>query len=102
MVFAFALIGAVVALIPLASFILIPMEVYLVYKIADRHNAFEFVPFLLVSAALVPISGVLKGLATMLQGFPVLGQIANSLVAFGFIMAIGSLAERYYSGRSKA
>jgi hypothetical protein len=60
---AFALIGAVIALIPGASFILIPME------------------------------GILTP--------PLIGQIANSLVAFGFIMAVGSLTEQHYAKRSR-
>lgn len=101
MTFAFALIGALVAFIPGASFILIPMEVFLVYKIASSHNAFEFGPFIVMTAALVTISTFLKGLATFLHGVPILGQFANSLVAFCFILVIGVLAEQYYASRSR-
>jgi hypothetical protein len=102
MVFVFAIIGAIVAFFPGASFILIPMEVFLIYKIARRHNAFDFPIFIVMMAALMPISGFLKGLATFLQVIPVIGQIANSLVAFGFIIAVGLLAEQFYANRSKA
>jgi hypothetical protein len=101
MVFAFASIGAVISLIPGASFILIPLEVYLIYQIATKHNAFEFGPFLAMSAALVTISAFLKGLATFLHAIPLIGQLANSLVAFGFIWFVGLLAEQYYANRSR-
>ena len=97
----FALIGGVVALIPGASFILIPMEVFLIYQIAAKHNAFEFGPFIVMTAALVTISAFLKGLATFLHALPIIGQIANSFVAFGFIMVVGLLAEQYYANRTR-
>jgi hypothetical protein len=100
MVLKFALLGAVVALIPGAAFILIPMELFMLYQIAGKHNAFEMAPFLGMSAALVTISVFLKGLATFLHLIPGLGQIANSLVAFGFISVVGTLAEQYYSNRA--
>lgn len=102
MVLTFAWIGAVIAFIPGASFILIPAEVLLIYKIASKYNAFEFFPFITMTAALVTISAFLKGLATFLHTLPVFGQIANSLVAFGFISVVGLLAEQYYAKRSQA
>ncbi len=97
MVLKYALIGAVIALVPGASVLLIPMEVYMVYQIAAKNNSFEFVPFMVMSAALVTISGSLKGLVTLLHGILVLGQIINAGVAFGFIMAVGFVAEKYYA-----
>jgi hypothetical protein len=102
MILTFALIGAVVALFPMASFILIPMEVALLYQIASKYNAFELGPFLAMTAALVTISTLLKGLASILHFIPVFGQVANSLVAFGFISLVGTLAERHYANRSRA
>jgi hypothetical protein len=102
MVLMFAWIGAVIALVPGASFILIPMEIILLYQIASKHNAFELAPFLAMTAALVTISAFLKGLATFLHAIPIFGQIANSLVAFGFIYIVGLLAERHYSNRARA
>jgi hypothetical protein len=102
MVLTLAWIGAAVAFVPGASFILIPMEVFMVYRIASKHNAFEFGPFIVMTAAVVSISVFLKGLATFLHALPVIGQLANSLVAFGFIFVLGLLAERHYSSRPKA
>lgn len=97
MIFAFALIGAVVGFIPGGSFLLIPMEVCLLYRIMNKHNAFDWMPFFGTAAMLCGVSAVLKGLASLSQAVPVIGQIANSLVAFGFIMAFGTLAEQHYS-----
>jgi hypothetical protein len=99
MIFGFAVLGAVVALIPGASFLLIPMEVFLLYKVATRYNAFEFSNFLGWAVALVGVSTALKGLASLLHVIPVVGQITNSIIAFSFIMLIGNLAEKHYSTR---
>lgn len=100
MVQKFAIAGAVVGFIPGGSFILIPMEVYLIYQIARRHNAFEPLPFVAMAAALVTISGFLKGLATFLHALPLIGQVANSVVAGGFILIVGTAAEQYYSRKA--
>lgn len=99
MIFIFALIGAVVALIPGASFLLIPLELIMLYLISVQHKAFELGQFLAMSAAMITISGFLKGLASFLHGIPLLGQLANSLVAGGFILIIGLLAQQYYAGQ---
>jgi hypothetical protein len=101
MVVVFAIVGAFVALIPGASFILIPMELFMVYMIAHRHGAVDFVPFIVMSAAIVTISTFLKGLATFLHVVPVVGQLANSLVALGFILLLGLLAEQFYAARAR-
>lgn len=77
MILGFALIGAVVAFIPGGSFLLIPMEVFLLFKIARKYDAFEMTKFIAISVPLIGISVFLKGLATFLQAVPVLGQFAN-------------------------
>lgn len=100
MVLAFAAIGAVVALIPGASFFLIPLELFMLYQIAEKHNAFELPTFLAMCAAIVTTSAFLKGLASFLHAIPIVGQLANSLVAAVFIAVVGLLAEKYYSGKA--
>lgn len=97
MIFKFAVFGGLVAFIPGASFILIPLELHIVYKIADKYNSFELFPFIMMSAAIISISFFLKGLASFLHPFPIIGQFANSIVAFGFILILGRLAEKHYS-----
>jgi hypothetical protein len=72
----------------------------MIYQIADKHNAFELPTFLGMSAAIVTTSAFLKGLATFLHAIPIVGQLANSMVAFAFIAVVGSLAEKYYSGKA--
>ena len=99
MTVALAFIGAVVAFIPGGAFLLIPMELFLLYSIMKKYNAFDFIPFIGLSAALICVSGFLKGLAFFLNGIPIIGQLANSFVAFAFIMAIGYMAEDHYKKR---
>lgn len=101
MVLAFAIVGGLIAAVPFASFILIPMEWYLVYTIAQRHRAFELAPFAGVCAAIFTISAFLKGLATFLHFLVGIGQLANMVVAFVFILIIGNLAEKYYAGKAR-
>ncbi len=95
----FACIGGIIALVPGASFLLITMEVFLIYKIASKHSAFDLIHFLIASAALVTVSIVLKSLASFLHVIPVVGQLANGIVACAFILAVGNLAEEHYSKR---
>lgn len=101
MIFGFAAIGALVAFIPGASFVLIPLELIMLYLIADKNNAFELPPFLAMGAGIATMSAFLKGLASLLHILPGVGQIANSLVAFAFIAVVGALAEKYYGGKAK-
>lgn len=100
MVLKYAIIGAIVALVPMASFVLIPMEVYMVYKIATRHQAFDLVHFAVFAAALVAVSTILKGMATYLHVIVGIGQLANAGIAFFFILALGAVAEKHYEGQS--
>ncbi len=99
MIFIFAIIGAFLAIIPGASFLLIPLELLMLYLIANKHEVFELGEFLAISAALITISGFLKGLASFLHSVPVLGQLANSLVAGGFILIVGWLAQQHYASK---
>ncbi|MBO9341841.1 MAG: zinc ribbon domain-containing protein [Roseiflexus sp.] len=92
----FATIGALIALIPGASFLLIILEAFLSYSIARRHN----VPVLngiSIIGALITGSIVLKALASFLHVFLGIGQLANALVAFGFIVMFGNLVDQFFA-----
>ncbi len=101
MVMHYAIIGALVAFLPGASFFLIPLEVWLVYRIAIHHHAYEFGTFITLATGLATISMFLKALAALLHFLPLVGQIANSLVAFGFILILGSVAEQHYEKKAR-
>lgn len=101
MIFMFAIVGAVVAFLPAASFFLIPLELFLIHRIADRYGQFELAPFLAMAAALFTFSAFLKGAASLLHWIPLLGQLANSGIAFVFILIVGNLAESYYQGKAR-
>lgn len=94
--YVFATIGALIALIPGASFLLIILEAYLSYSIARRHN----VPVLNgvgIIGALITGSVILKALASFLHIFLGIGQLANALVAFGFIVVFGNLVDQFFA-----
>jgi uncharacterized protein (DUF697 family) len=98
----FAVIGAFIALIPVpgTSFLLIPMEIFLLYKIMKAYSAFDIPIFVAVAAGLTTASAFLKGVAFWLYFIVGLGSIANAIVAFGFIMAFGSIANHYYIAKT--
>lgn len=101
MVYKYAWAGAFVALLPLASFFLIPLELFMIYRIADRNGRFELPSFLAMGAALFTLSAFLKGAASALHVIFFLGQLANAAVAFTFIWIVGTLAERHYEPKSR-
>lgn len=96
----YAIIGAVVAFIPGASFLLILLEGFMVSQIAHRHNISALVEIVKFMAALVTISVVLKGAASILHVLPVIGQFGNSLFAFGFIWAIAKIANQHFANKA--
>jgi len=101
MILKFAFVGALVALVPVpgVSFVLIPMEIFLLYKIMKKYNAFEVPTFVAAGTGLVAASAFLKAMASWLYLIVGLGSLANALVAFGFIMAFGGLAEHHYASK---
>ena len=97
MIVTFTIIAAIIGLVPGGHFILIPMEIFLVYRISQNHNAFDFLQFIVMTGVLIAATGFLGGLASFLHVIPVIGQLANSIVAAGVMYFIGSTAENYYS-----
>ncbi len=97
MIETFAIIAAVVGFIPGGSFILIPMEMILLWNISHKYGKFHFGEWLGFGEALWTISLVLIGLASILHINPLIGQLANSIVAAGAIYVIGKAAESHYS-----
>ena len=94
-------IGALIALFPLASFVLIAVEVVMVYKIAKSHDAVYVGDLVWFCSIMVTVSLVLKFLAAWLHLIPVVGQIANSIVAAAFIYFVYDVAESHYSKISR-
>ena len=96
MKFWFVGIGAVVALFPMASFVLIALEVIMVFQIAKSHDAVHLGDIVWFCSIMVVVSLVLKFLAAWLHLIPIIGQIANSLVAAGFIYFVYEVADAHY------
>lgn len=93
---AYVAIGALVALFPMASFVLIALEVVMVYQIAKSHDAVHLGDLVWFCSKMVVLSLVLKFLAAWLHMIPLIGQVANSLVAGAFIFFVYEVADAHY------
>jgi hypothetical protein len=94
--FVYVGIGAFVALFPMASFVLLALEVVMVYQIAKSHDAVHIGDLAWFCSVMVIISLVLKFLAAWLHLMPIIGQVANSLVAACFIFFAYDVADSHY------
>ncbi len=101
MKFTYVAIGALVALIPMASFALIGLEVVMIYQIAKSRDAVSVSDLAWFCARIIAMSFFLKILVAWLHFIPVVGQIANSLVAAGFIYFVYNVAEFHYDSISR-
>jgi hypothetical protein len=99
MILAFALVGAVIAFLPIpgTSVVLIGLEVFLLYRIQCKHNAFDLGSFIGVAAGLAGVSAVLKAMAAALILLPVISWLMSAAIAFGFIMIFGHIADGHYA-----
>jgi hypothetical protein len=96
MKFTYVALGAVVALFPLASFILIAIEVAMVFQIAKKHDAVHLGLIVWFCTVMVPVSFVLKFIAAWLHFIPIIGQVSNSAVAAGFIYFVYEIADAHF------
>lgn len=101
MKFVYVAIGALIALVPMASYVLIAVEVVMVYQIAKSYDAVNVGDLFWFCSKMVVISLFLKFLASWLHLIPGLGQIANSLVAGGFIYFAYDIADSHYKSVSR-
>jgi hypothetical protein len=101
MKFIYVVIGALIALFPMASFVLIAVEVVMVYQIAKSYDAVHLDDLLWFCSKMVVVSLFLKFLAAWLHIIPFFGQIANSLVAGGFIYFLYDIADSHYKSISR-
>lgn len=94
-------IGAFVALFPMASFVLIALEVVMVFQIAKKHDAVHLGDIVWFCTVMVIVSAVLKFIAAWLHFIPLIGQVSNSLVAAAFIYFAFDLADAHYAKLGK-
>ena len=99
--FIYVAIGAVIALFPMASYVLIAVEVVMVYQIAKSYDAVRVFDLVWFCTKMGFLSLVLKFLATWLHIIPLVGQVANSLVAGGFIYFVYDVADSHYKSISR-
>jgi hypothetical protein len=101
MKFVYVAIGAVIALFPMVSYVLVAVEVVMIYQIAKSYNAVNILDLVWFCVKMGILSLFLKFLASWLHFIPVIGQIANSLVAGGFIYFVYNLTDSHYSSISR-
>ena len=89
-------VGAFVALFPLASFVLIALEVIMVFNIAKKYGHANVPDLFWFCSVMVTLSFFLKFFAAWLHFIPLIGQVANSAVAGGFIFFAYNVAEEHY------
>jgi hypothetical protein len=102
MAWRYVAIGAFVALFPFAAFALIGLEVVMVYQIAKKYDAVVVDDLIRFCGIMITVSLFLKFLALWLHLIPIVGQVANSVVAGGFIYFVHDVATTHYSKIGKA
>lgn len=100
MKFAYAFVAALMGLIPGAALLLILLEIGMFYHICHKHKAPVLGEGLALAGGLIAVSFLLKGLAQFLHVIPILGQMANSLVAFAVVLGLGFIFENYAEKRA--
>lgn len=93
----YALVAGCLGLLPGIAFALILVEVHMIFGIAHGYvidNAGEIAFFCFKAGA---ISAALKAAAHALHVVPVIGQVANSIVAIAFVVVLYNIADSHYS-----
>lgn len=93
---AYAAAGGFIALFPMASFVLLALEVVMVFQIAKKHDKVDVGDLAWFCSIMFVVSLFLKFFAAWLHLFPIIGQFANSLVAIGFILFVYEVADAHY------
>ena len=97
----YVVIAGVLGLFPGISYFLIIMETWMIFNVAHGYhvdNTGEIAFWCTVSAV---VSAVLKTVAHTLHLAPVVGQIANSIVAMLFVAGVYTWADAHYEHLAK-
>lgn len=98
----YIIIAGALGLFPGISYFLIIMETWMIFNVAHGYqidNTGEIVFWCTVSAV---VSAVLKTVAHTLHLAPVVGQIANSIVAMLFVAGVYTWADSHYQHLARA
>lgn len=104
MVFAYAIAAGVIGFIPLSVFILIPLEIAMVYHLSVRNRRpFSLGELGLIWTLLITVGGVLQAVvgSIFVWAGPV-GWLAKSFFAFGFVLVFGGAVNWYYETENKS
>ncbi|MEI7870152.1 MAG: hypothetical protein WCI11_19890 [Candidatus Methylumidiphilus sp.] len=97
----YVLIAGVLGFLPGIAFGLILVEVYMVFGIAHGYGVDNTGEIALFCFKAGVISAALKAVAHALHFAPVIGQIANSIVAIVFVVILYNIADSHYEHLAK-
>ncbi len=100
-IFLFAVLCGFIGVIPLSSVILIPTEIFMIYRLSRAHELpFRVAEFGVSALLLYGVSRLLvMFVGGILIAIPGPGWVAKAIIAFCFVVALGSVANKYYSNR---
>jgi Na+/H+ antiporter NhaD/arsenite permease-like protein len=93
----YVVVASVLGFLPGVSYLLILIETWMIFSIAHSHHIDNTGEIFLFCVAAGAISATLKTVAHALHLAPVIGQIANSLVAMAFVFALYQVADAHYA-----
>jgi hypothetical protein len=97
----YILCAGVFGFIPGVAYLLIVMETWMIYSIAHGYGVDNLGEIVFYCGVAGTISFVLKSVAHLLHLAPLIGQIANSIVAMVFVFALYSIADSHYAHLAK-
>ena len=103
MVMNYAMLCGFVGFVPYSAFILIPIEILLIYRLSLVHQIpFRLGEFGMLVTALWAVSQVfIVSVGLLLTHVLVIGWVAKAMIAFFFVLLFGTLANGYYHRESQ-
>jgi uncharacterized protein (DUF697 family) len=99
----YAIVAAVCGLIPVGgSIFILVLEGVMFYHICAKHNRHVLHEGILFVGAVAGLSILFKAAAEVLHTIPVIGQVANALVAYGVVYGLGVVIENYNKNTDKS
>jgi uncharacterized protein (DUF697 family) len=92
---AYAFVAGIIGFIPGGAVILIALEVVMFYHMCHTYKHPVLGEGLVFAGTLISISFFFKAIAQALHVVPIIGQFANSLVAFFVVLGLGYVFENY-------
>jgi hypothetical protein len=93
----YALIAGFLGVIPGSPFLLILLDVWIIYEAACRYDVSAFGEIASYLTLATFIGFVLKGFANFLHAIPLVGQLANAIVAGVYTYFLYNVVDTHFS-----